>query len=536
LIIFGRSFFEKVEAPISRVVSTSDMSVSGGYTPSVFGAGFDGEKFEGGLGGIKNLFPDYWTLRARSAQLFNENPYAKGVIRRLITAEINTGLMPESMPIESILGLEEDELDSWTDDVEKRFWLWANNPKICDYESYRTFAEIEQDARREALVTGDVLVIIRQDKKTGLPSVQLIPGDAVRTTISSEPVGSNEIIEGVEINSKREHVAYHVCQEDGTSRRVPAFGRRSGRRLAFLYYGTEKRAEEVRGQPILSVVLQPIKEIDRYRDSAQRKAVVNSIIAMFMKKTEDKAGTRPLTGGARRVETIDAVSSDEASRSYTAIENSPGLIMQELQVGEEPVAFQSNGADDNFPDFEESIVSLVCWALEIPPEIGKLSFSSNYSASQAANNEFKSYLDRTRDGFGASFCQPIYIDFLTSEVSRQKISAPGLVESLSDPNQYDILGAWVNAEWSGAIKPSVDPLKLVKAYNEMVEGGFISRTRVARELTGTKYSQNIKRLRKENEELAAANAPTVGLMGSAVASVIIDEGVEDERSGKQSNT
>ena len=34
----------------------------------------------------------------------------------------------------------------------------------------------------------------------------------------------------------------------------------------------------------------------------------------------------------------------------------PGLILDELQVGETPQAFQSNGTDERFGDFEEAIV------------------------------------------------------------------------------------------------------------------------------------------------------------------------------------
>ena len=59
---------------------------------------FDGGKFLGGFGETQIQQLDYWTLRARSAQLFNENLYAKGLVRRLITNEINTGLTPEASP------------------------------------------------------------------------------------------------------------------------------------------------------------------------------------------------------------------------------------------------------------------------------------------------------------------------------------------------------------------------------------------------------------------------------------------------------
>jgi len=45
---------------------------------------YDGGKFFGGFGATQIQEVDYWTLRLRSAQLFNENLYARGLVRRLI--------------------------------------------------------------------------------------------------------------------------------------------------------------------------------------------------------------------------------------------------------------------------------------------------------------------------------------------------------------------------------------------------------------------------------------------------------------------
>jgi len=180
------------------------------------------------------------------------------------------------------------------------------------------------------------------------------------------------------------------------------------------------------------------------------------------------------------------------------------MLIDELQPGEEPVAFQSYATDDRFSVFEDAIIQAVAWANEIPPEILRLAFTKNYSASQAAVNEFKMYLNRARTAFGSDVCQPCYEDWLLSSVLSKSIQAPQLLAAWRDPAQIVTYGAWVFSEWAGQIKPAVDLSKLVRGYDDMVASGYMTRDRAARELSGMKFSDNAKRLRIENEQLRIA--------------------------------
>jgi lambda family phage portal protein len=500
----------KAAAPRSNIVAVSDL-------PQARWMPWTGDKFAGGFGPTDVLWPDYWTLRARSAQLFKQNLYARGIIRRLITNEINVGLHLEATPEEKILGFEEDGLADWTEDVENRFKLWEQSPRLCDHTERLTFGALQAQARREALVTGDVLVVLQQDQRTRLPRIRLISGAAIQTPLV-KPQGGNKIVHGVEIDPMGRHVAFWVRQTENTlssviapAKRLPAYGEKSGRKLAWLLYGTDKRLDEVRGEPLLSLVLQSIKEIDRYRDSVQRKAVINSMLAMFIEKTEDKPGTKPIAGAgiSRRLETV--IDSIGTPRTFNTTEYIPGVVIDELQTGEKPVAFPSHGTDEKFGEFEKAVIQAIAWAHGIPPEILILSFNNNYSASQAAINEFKMLLNETRTEFGAQFCQPVYNDWLLAEVLSGRIEARGLLEAWRDPLQYDTFGAWISADWSGHIKPAVDLSKLVVGYEKMIDQGLITRARAARELTGTRYSKNVQQLARENAALAEANAPIAEL-------------------------
>lgn len=470
---------------------------------------FDGDKFPGGFGDTNLYVTDYWTLRARSAQLFKENLYARGLLRRLVTNEINVGLFPESNPDTKILK-EKQDLTDWTELVEARFEAWADNPEICDYYQAATFGQIQQSARLEALVSGDVLVVLTQSSRTKMPTVRLVSGDKIRTPLS-EPRSGNTVKHGVELDAQGRMVAFWVMQEDLTSKRIPAYGEKSGRRIAWLVYGSDKRIGEVRGEPLLSIVLQSLKELDRYRDAALRKAVVNSILAMFIKKTQDKPGTLPLTGGAVRRTNIGSGIDTPTQRSYNIERQVAGVVMQELQVGEEPVGFNSQGTDINFPAFEASIIHAIAWANEVPPEVLTLAFQNNYSASQAAINEFKQYINKIWVVFGQNFCTPIYKEWLVSEALLGKISADGLLESWGKPEQYDIFGAWSRVLWYGSIKPTTDMLKATRGAQVLVQEGWSTNAHQARSLTGTKFSDNIAWLERENVLKAKAMRPFLEL-------------------------
>ena len=120
----------------------------------------DGDKFFGGFGPTKLFTTDYWTLRKRSDQLFKENLYARGLIRRLITNEINTGLTPEVAPDELLIGLPEDSLNDWTEEVENRFLIWGKNPEQCDWKHRATFGAILHAGRAlDSAKSGAVLPV-----------------------------------------------------------------------------------------------------------------------------------------------------------------------------------------------------------------------------------------------------------------------------------------------------------------------------------------------------------------------------------------
>lgn len=480
------------------------------------GIGWSGEKYPGGWSEDEHVIVDalismdYVTLRRRSHQMFETNMYGRGIIRRLITNEVHIGLELEARPVPALLGISEDDLFEWGDHVESLWAAWSGDHRVCDYEQRAgmTMGGLTASLRREALIGGDVLVVQREHPDTKLPTIQLVSGHQIVQPFGIIPPKGNKIEHGVETDAKGRHVAYYVRKPgrdlfgfDTKTQRVKARAA-NGDLMAWMVYGTERRIGQVRGVPLLGIVLQSLREIDRYRDSIQRKAVINSILTMWIEKTEDKMGTMLASKGAVRTGDVLTTNYDGTARNYSLADQIPGLVLEELQHGEKPHAFSADTGDtSSFGDFQDAIISAVLWACEIPPEIGTLSFSSNYSASAAALNEFTMYLDVSRVRISGDFNHPVYVAWLKASVRRGTIIAAGLLESARDIAQFEKLYAWTRAAWIGAVKPVTDILKVTKAYEIQADRGWITNGVITRRLNGSKFQENARIILRERTQL-----------------------------------
>jgi lambda family phage portal protein len=475
------------------------------YAQDIFTDIHDGSPFPGSFGGTKSfIWVDYWTLRKRSMELFEENPYAKGIMRRLVRNEINTGLSLEAAPIEKILGMTEDQAMEWGNDRETDWKIWTENPQICDWQKKRTFAELEEERRMTALISGDVLTVLRINPKTGLPAVDLIDGQYIQTPPGEKVRAGNKILHGIEIDKNKRHVAYWVQTTEngyiGTKyKRIPAWGEKSGRRLAWLSIGSKGLLDEIRGEPLLACMLYMMKELDRYRNSEERAALVNSLLPLFIKKTADTISTRPFSAGATRKAEVDVTQSDGSSKKWNIASMLPGTVIQDLAKGEEPVSFNTQRPNVNYVVFEDAILNVFAWVSEVPPETLKLQYKQNFSASRQANNEFNVYLKYRNWKNGKEFNQIVYQELTVQQTLIGDIQAPGLLEAWRDPKKWKEFGAWINAEWTGISRPSVDYFKDVQAAAKIIDYGLGTQDQQCRKLSDLPFKVVLRQRKQEIE-------------------------------------
>lgn len=488
------------------------------YTRQVFQAVWDGDKFPGSFGLTKAYdFIDYWTLRERSLQLFKENPYCIGIINRLLMNEIHTGLVADATPIASIVwpDLDEETRQQKAVDLGEQltqiFNLYSNDYAVFDSRQQLTRGEFERQIRMEAMLCGDGIVVNRIDSVTGLPCWDWINGNCIRSPSNYNPRNGNTIKYGVEFDSNNRQVAYHVqTVVDGSlvSKRIPVKGERSGRQISWMVYGTDKLLEDARGIPILAAILYMLKELDRYRDAVQRKAVINSIMALYVKRPAGVSlGSRP-SGGFSRINPAQfsgagtgAELSSPAPSFHDIGGSMPGQIIDGLAPGEEIVSFNSNCPDSNYETFQTAITDTFAWMLNIPPEELRLMFSSNYSASEQAQNQWEQYLTYRVQKMAKDFSQICYNEFIIQAVLNGRLSIPGFLPAAFDADKWMQRDAWLNVAWSGLQRHSRDRVKDVAAAKEAIDNCLSTYDVECRRISGMSFRQIVQRRAKENQLL-----------------------------------
>lgn len=446
------------------------------------------------------------TLRQRSRNLVMTAPLATSAIRTNRTNVVGSGLIPKPKIDREILGLSDMDAEKWEKRTEREFNLWASS-KHSDLRKLNNFYENQQLVLVSQLMNGDACCLFSYaDKKENvfmpydlrlniIESDRVCSPDSNGTSVSlycKNPDNDNRIYNGVEIDKNGAVVAYHICSTYPNSyfnterkwTRVEAFGKQTGMANILMIFDSE-RAEQYRGVPYLAPVIESIKQLTRYTEAELMAAVVGSFFTAFI-TTEESKEDGFFTG---LVDKEDSV----ASRNYE-YEMGPGAI-NFLAPGEKVDFGDPKHPNSNFELFVLSMAKYTGAALEIPVELLTKSFTASYSASRAALLEAWKMFKTRRDWLVNDFCQPVYERFLMEAVACGRIRAPGFF--------YDpvIQKAWNRCQWNGPAPGMIDPLKEVAASEKKVALGVSTREKEAIELNGTDFSENIRQLGKEAQEI-----------------------------------
>ena len=463
------------------------------------------------------------TLRQRARQLYMGAPIATSAIRTVRTNAIGEGLFPKPRPDRDVLGMTQEEAQTWAKHAQREFALWADDKRACDATSVNTFYEMQQLAMQSWLTSGDVFAVIKRRKAQAMRPyklrLHLVEADRIATptscangitpayTTGENSENGNRIFDGVEINSDGEVVAYHIRRgypadwagDAEQFTRVLAMGRKTGLPNV-LHVMESERPDQYRGVSYLAQVIEPLLQLRRYTSSELTAAVVESFFTAFVKVegaydnpfNETGAGIVGADGG---LSGIDGAAREEISHDPDEYEMGPGQV-NFLEPGEDIAFADPKRPSSGFEAFMQAMCRQVGAALEIPGELLLKTFNSSYSASRAALMEAWKAFRMRRGWFVADFCQPVWEIWLSEAIALGRIDAPGY---FADPL---IRAAYLGCEWVGPSQGQLDPTKEIAAEVAAIEQGVTTREAAATRLNGSNWDENMDRLHHEQQRMA----------------------------------
>ncbi|MGW8256932.1 MAG: phage portal protein, partial [Thermoguttaceae bacterium] len=277
---------------------------------------------------------------------------------------------------------------------------------------------------------------------------------------------------------------------------VPAFASNGKRIMGHGFFA--EYAGQQRGYTLLSAIIQELQNLTDFTTSEIKRAIAQSQIMGFVKPSQDKAasdvlgqftqkiaqGTVSGTGG-----TIGTSSTESQelgiSPLFEATISQPGQMFINTLDGGESITFpQMTSPSANFETFVTEFWTHLGAARSMPPEVMRMKFSSNYSASRAALLMYWQVIEIWRQELVTDFLGEVWEAWLDEEIAAGRVAAPGW----SDPRMR---AAWLNATWFSLPLPHIDPKKEADAAKSWLEIGATNQEREARAHNGSSAAANI---------------------------------------------
>ena len=226
-------------------------------------------------------------LRNRSRALYVGGGLPRGAINKLVTNVVGSGLMLNSQIDYNYLGISRDEASQIERTIEREFKLWADDKYSCDIGNSVNFYEMQGLAFLSMLMSGDCFVLLPQLLRKGNSyrlKLQLLESDRVTNPIN--PDITKDILEGIESDTYGAPIAYHIKQRNSPLDHETKFARveaytKNGR-ANVLHLMTRERPEQRRGIPLISGIIEQVKQLTRYADAELDAAVLSAFFTIFI--------------------------------------------------------------------------------------------------------------------------------------------------------------------------------------------------------------------------------------------------------------
>lgn len=440
------------------------------------------------------LIFDRINLVLRSRDLYKNTDLGKGAIKRHVTNVIGTGLLLQATPDFEFLGMSPEEGKELTRTIER---LWRADIDRMDIAGFSDYYRMQRLAFLSFLKSGEVFGIIRTTDD-GL-KLQLIESDHISSPINQTTINKN-LFDGVKVGKFGQPTGYWVYNQRLDKHQLVKVKGKSGQ-LNIMHFFQQERPGQLRGIPWLSNVILKIRDYQDLNDSELTAANIQSMLTLWIQSDNPADVDNPLDGDTDETD----VPEDEADSEENDYIMQPGAI-NHLMPGQKIDMANPMRPHSNFNDFAVHNKQDVAMGIGMPYEILMMLFSTSFTASKGAKEEYKKIVMEEREIFNSKWNKPFYKEWFIDKVLRGQIKAPGFFDSIQNQEAY------TRCVWVGMAQGLIDPVKETLAAQMRIQSGLSTHSQETSNLTGGDFETNAKKLKQEREEIGHVAAPSGALI------------------------
>jgi capsid protein len=268
-------------------------------------------------------------LMRKSRYFYKNSPMARGIIERLVTYVVGTGLMP----------IPETSSENFNTQAMENFLEWC---KYCDLENNHNFFALQAVIFGSQLIDGDHFTL-KTFGNSGRPRLQLIESHQIGSEWDFGP----QMIEGVELDSYGRPNRYRYRAEVPNHWfNDPGFEAIDAEDLIAHYKPI--RAHQQRGEPILSSAINTVHDVDDIL-ALEKAAVKDASSKTDIIKT--RSGELNRTQGDYIGMSVKGSDGEDLSKYYSQVFNPEAKVLREGDEFTPYIPQRPSNAWQGFMDF-----------------------------------------------------------------------------------------------------------------------------------------------------------------------------------------
>ena len=444
------------------------------------------------------------SLQNRNLKAVSETAIGSMIINTFTSFTLGEGLEPQSSPETQALGWTEEQRSTFISQAESFFRRYAGSKRI-DHYGKLNFYQLQNIALRNCLVDGDALLhrSFRNGYHNYEPYIQVLSGRWVRNPYGE--IDTKEKIGGVSFDRAGREIGYWIAEtandlvDNFTSHYVLKYNPKSSFEEFNLIRLDLHEANQVRGIPVLSPVLEDIFDLETFKAAYKQKAATQALFTGII--TSEKDAPAPVVSTIENLRNLSSPSEAEMiakaqSGQVNDISLGSGNIIQ-LNPGEKWDMAESKVPATDFEKFVESELTHIASGVGnggLAYEMVLQKYNDNYSASRATIAGQEKKFKNLRSVFSTQFCDPIWEQVIDWGIRKGYIEAPGYVEG-----DWMFRKSVLACTWIGPSPINIDPKKEVEAHIMAINAGLETKEDAVREMFGKDYEETVERRVHEKE-------------------------------------